>query len=215
MSNQETRGAVKGRITPALVISCVALFAALAGTALALPQNSVRSPQIVDGTIRTVDLHDSAVKAAKIADNAVTNPKLDDNAVTSIEVKDESLNASDLGDASVGSSEVVDQSLAGVDIGPTAVGTSELAAGAVHAADFGSTIVRTGQQAINANSSGGAFINCLATEVRLSGGVVMPSVSNVFLQSSFPNGVNGWTTIVRNNTAAQITVQPYVLCLQA
>ena len=215
MTNSKSRKTRRIRISPSFVISCVALFATFAGTALALSTNSVRSRHIVDGTIRTVDLHDNAVKSEKLADNAVTNAKLDDNAVSSIEVNDESLTASDLGDNSVGSSEVVDQSLTSTDIGTAAVGTSELGTGAVQAPDFGPTTVRTGTStAINANTSGGTFTSCLAGERRLSGGVVMPSINNVYLQSTFPNGVNGWTSIVRNSTGAQIQVTPYVLCLQ-
>ena len=52
---------------PRPVISCLALFLALAGSAFAagVAKNSVRSAQIVDGTVRTVDLHDGAVNSAK------------------------------------------------------------------------------------------------------------------------------------------------------
>ena len=203
------------RPSPAFVVSCIALFVALSGTALALEANSVRSRNIVDATIRTRDLRDNAVKNTKLADNSVTRTKLDDNAVGSIEVEDGSLTASDLGDNSVGSSEIVDQSVGGVDIGPNAVGASELSPGAVQAADLGTTTVKTGpSQPVNANSSGGAFVSCDAGDRRISGGVTVPGSAGVSLQSSFPNGVNGWTTIVRNDTAAQIQVQPYVLCLE-
>ena len=61
------------RPSPALVIACIALFAALTGSAIAagVGKNTVRSPQIVDGTIRTVDLRDNAVAAGKIAPDAV------------------------------------------------------------------------------------------------------------------------------------------------
>ena len=203
------------RPSPAFVISCISLFVALSGTALALEANSVRSRNIVDETIRTRDLRDNSVKNSKINDNAVTRTKLDDNAVGSIEVEDGSLNASDLGTNSVGSDEIVDQSVVGVDIGPNAVGASELAPGGVQAGDLGVTSVKLGpSQAVNANSSGGAFVNCDAGDRRISGGVSAPGSAGVSLQSSFPNGVNGWTVIVRNDTAAQIQVQAYVLCLQ-
>ena len=61
------------RPSPALVIACVALFVALTGSAIAagVGKNTVRSPQIVNGTIRTVDLRDNAVAAGKIAPDAV------------------------------------------------------------------------------------------------------------------------------------------------
>ena len=55
------------RLSPALVLACVALFVALTGSAIAagVGKNTVRSPQIVDGTIRTIDLRDNAVAPAK------------------------------------------------------------------------------------------------------------------------------------------------------
>ena len=61
------------RPSPALVIACIALFAALTGSAIAagVGKNTVRSPQIVDGTIRTIDLRDNSVAAGKIAPKAV------------------------------------------------------------------------------------------------------------------------------------------------
>lgn len=50
-----TSKAHKFRPSPALAISCLALFMALVGTAFAAaPKNSVRSPQIVNGAVKTV-----------------------------------------------------------------------------------------------------------------------------------------------------------------
>ena len=56
------------RPSPALVISLVALFVALGGTgyaALELPKNSVGSPQIVNRSVRTLDLSRKAVAALR------------------------------------------------------------------------------------------------------------------------------------------------------
>jgi hypothetical protein len=69
------------RPSPALVVSCVALFLTLTGTALALGRNTVRSSQIVDGSIRTVDLQDAAIDASKLAPNSIGSSKLQDGAV--------------------------------------------------------------------------------------------------------------------------------------
>ena len=56
------------RPTPATVISLVALFAALAGSgyaALAIPRNSVGSPQVINGSLQTTDLSRKARSALK------------------------------------------------------------------------------------------------------------------------------------------------------
>ncbi len=118
------------RPSPALVIACIALFAALTGSAIAagVGKNTVRSPQIVDGTIRTVDLRDNAVAAGKIAPDAVDTTEIAENGVESSDVAPDTLTAADLGPASVTSSEVADQSLTANDLGPE-LGRLERAAG--------------------------------------------------------------------------------------
>ncbi len=56
------------RLSFANVVSLIALFVALGGTAWALESNSVRSKHIVDGQVRTPDLAPDSVTAAKLAD---------------------------------------------------------------------------------------------------------------------------------------------------
>ena len=57
------------RITPALVLSAVALFAALSGAAVALPgSNTVNSGDIVDQTVKARDMKTASVKADEIGD---------------------------------------------------------------------------------------------------------------------------------------------------
>ena len=130
------------RLSPALVISCLALFVALTGGAFAagIAKNTVRSPQIVDGTVRTVDLRDNSVAAGKIAPDAVDTTEIAENGVESSDVAPETLTSADLGAASVTSSEVADQSLTANDLGPDSVGSSELQTGSVRAAELGTII---------------------------------------------------------------------------
>jgi hypothetical protein len=53
------------RVTPSMVISIVALFVALGGTAMAARNALIGSKQIADHSIRLVDLNGSAVKALR------------------------------------------------------------------------------------------------------------------------------------------------------
>ncbi len=88
------------RISPALLISCIALFVALTGSALAagvLGPNTVRSPQIVDGSVRNADLHDGLIGASKISPDAVTETAIAENSVGSSELQAGSIRASELG----------------------------------------------------------------------------------------------------------------------
>jgi hypothetical protein len=203
----------KFRPSPAIVISCLALFLALTGSALAVgvAKNTVRSPQIVDGTIRTVDLRDNAVAGGKIAPNAVDTTEIAENGVESSDVAPDSLTAGDLGPASVASSEVADQSLTQDDLGPNSVGSSELQAGAVRASELGPIIQVSNSTGIAANTSFGVSVDCPAGTTVISGGA-QPANFGVEMTSSLRSG-NGWLYQAKNNNAAPSTLTVFAYCL--
>lgn len=199
--NNSTHSSRRRRPSAALLISCVALFLTLGGTALALPHLSVRSAQIVDGTVRTVDIRDNAVTTPKIAPDSVTATQIAENAVASPEVAPDSLTAGDLGPASVTSSEVADQSLTSNDLGPDSVGASEL----------GTITVRTNAQAIAKDANGSVSVNCAAGEQVISGGG-QPGNFGVEMTSTRPSG-NGWLYQAKDNSGADSTITAFAVCL--
>jgi len=198
-----TRKTRSFRISPALVISCVALFLALTGSALAvgLAKNSVRSAQIVDGTVRTVDLRDNSVNAPKVAPNAIGSEEIAENAVDSPEVAQDALTAQDLGAASVASSEVADQSLAAGDLGPDSVNASEL----------GTVTLRSNSVKVAKGATGSVTASCAAGEQVLSGGG-QPGHFGTEMTSSRPSG-SGWLYQAVNNTGGEETITAFALCL--
>lgn len=181
------------RPSPALIISCVALFLALSGSALAvgIAKNSVRSAQIVDGSVRTVDLRDNAVNAQKIAPDAVGSEEIAENAIESPEVAPESLTASDLGDNSVGAGELQANS----------VGSSEL----------GAVTLRSNSTTVAKGAPGSVSVSCAAGEQVLSGGG-QPGHFGTEMTSSRPQD-NGWLYQAVNNTGGQETITVFALCL--
>ncbi|HEU5063889.1 MAG TPA: hypothetical protein VFT79_12180 [Solirubrobacterales bacterium] len=193
------------RPSPALVISCLALFLALTGSAFAVgvAKNSVRSAQIVDGAVRNVDLRDNAVNAPKIAPDSVGNEEIAENAVASPEVAQDALTNQDLGAASVTSSEVADQALTASDLGPDSVAASEL----------GTVVVRTNATTLAKDASGGVTVNCAAGEQVLGGGG-QPGHFGTEMTSSRPSG-NGWQYQAVNRTGGQDTITAFALCLAA
>lgn len=221
----------KFRPSPALAISCVALFLALVGTAFAAPKLAVRSAQIVNGTVRTIDLRDSAVSSPKIADaavnavdlaadsvgseeiakDAVKADEIAENAVASPEVAPDSLTAGDLAANSVGSSEVTDQSLTQADLGTNSVGETEVAANAISADELTTVTVRTNSTAINNGDTGGVSVSCNAGEQIISGGG-QPTKYGVEMTTSIPSG-NGWLYQVKNASGFNATITVYALCL--
>lgn len=211
------------RPSPALVISCVALFLTLAGTAFAasVAKNSVRSAQIVDATVRTVDVRDNAVKAAKIAPDAVGTEEIAENAVESPEVAQDSLTAGDLGAASVTSSEVADQSLTADDLGPNSAGSSEIAdnsagsselqTGAVRAAELGTIIQVSNSTAIKGGDNASVSVACPAGTTVISGGA-SSGFYQVHLAGSYRSG-NGWHMDARSGAVGDTTITAFAYCL--
>ncbi|HEY8810537.1 MAG TPA: hypothetical protein VIM28_11010 [Solirubrobacterales bacterium] len=211
----------KFRPSPALVISCLALFLALAGSAFAAKTASVSSRQIVDGTVRTVDLRDNAVNSPKIANatvtaddlgpnsvgsdeiakDAVNSDEIAENAVASSEVAPDSLTAGDLASNSVTSPEIADQTINSNDIGPNAVNADELSV----------VVQRTNSKSLAAGTNGSISVPCQAGEQILSGGGA-PSNFGVEMTSNAPSG-NGWFYAASNKTATTQTITVYALCL--
>jgi hypothetical protein len=198
-----TRKTRSFRPSPALVISCIALFLALTGSALAvgIAKNSVRSAQIVDGSVRNIDLRDNAVNAPKIAANSVGSEEIAENAVESPEVAQDALTAGDLGAASVASSEVADQSLTASDLGPDSVAASE----------FGGVTVRTNSATVAKGAAGSVSVSCSPGEQVLGGGG-QPNHFGTEMTSSRPSG-NGWLYQAQNNTGGEETLTAFALCL--
>jgi hypothetical protein len=223
----------KFRPSPAVVISCLALFMAMTGSALAIGKNTVRSPQIVNGAVKTVDLGREAVKSGKIADgtvgaadlgtdsvgtdeiakDAVTSEEVADNAIASPEVAPDSLTAGDLAANSVGSSEVANESLSSADLGPNSVGSSELQASSVRASELGPIVQVTNTTAIANGANGGVSVQCPAGTTVISGGA-QPANFGVEMTSSLRSG-NGWLYQAKNNSGAASTLRVFAYCLAA
>jgi|ERR1044072_1017184 hypothetical protein len=203
----------KFRPSPAIVISCVALFLALTGSALAIGKNTVRSAQIVDSTIRTLDLRDNAVAAGKIAPDAVDTTEIAENGVESADVAPDSLTAGDLGASSVTSSEVADQSLTANDLGPDSVGSSEIQASAVRSAELAAIVQVSKDTAIEAGKNATVSVACPAGSTVISGGNTATDY-RVALTGAMRSG-NGWLAHVHSYAPNNETLTVYAYCLSA
>lgn len=75
----------KLRVSPAMIVACLALFVALgsgAYAAIKLAPNSVKAKNLKAGAVTNPKIKDNAVSEAKIAASAVTENKLAPNAVS-------------------------------------------------------------------------------------------------------------------------------------
>ena len=221
------------RVSPAMIVACVALLLALTGSAIAagVAKNSVRSAQIVDGTVRTLDVRDNAINSAKVADetlaandlaaNSVGASEIAENAVSSPEVAADSLTAGDLGPNSVASSEVADQSLTANDLGPESVGANEIATdavgsieiapSAVHASELAAITTVSNTVTIEGGKNASVDTTCPAGTVLISGGA-RGGFYQVALSGSYRSG-NGWHVDARSSAVGNTTLTAYANCL--
>jgi hypothetical protein len=90
---------MRHRPSPALVVACIALLAALAGTSVAavnqLAPNSVATSSIRNSAVTTPKLNNGAVTTAKLKDAAVGRNKIANNAINGAKVANGSLQAAD------------------------------------------------------------------------------------------------------------------------
>jgi hypothetical protein len=221
------------RPSPAMIVACLALLLALTGSAIAagVAKNSVRSAQIADATVRTVDLRDNAVSSAKVADDSliatdlaadsVGSSEIAENAVSSPEVAPDSLTAGDLDANSVTSSEVADQSLTANDLGPESVGANEIATdavgsieispGAVHASELAAITTVSNTVPIEAGKNASVDTTCPAGTVLITGGA-RGGVYQIALSGSYRSG-NTWHVDARSNAVGNSTITAYANCL--
>jgi len=96
---------LRPRITFANVVSCLALFVAIGGSAYAakqLPKNSVGSPQIKKNAVKTGDIARNAVKVGKLAKEAVKAGKLAKNAVPTNRLRDNAVTGDKVNESTLG-----------------------------------------------------------------------------------------------------------------
>ncbi len=119
---------MRARPTPSMVISMIALFVALSGTAVALDgSNTVFSDDIVNGEVGTADLATGAVATADLATGAVTVSKLGANSVNSAAVLDESLLGIDIAEGGIGAAEIAPGAVGGSEVADSSLTGAEIA----------------------------------------------------------------------------------------
>lgn len=123
-------------LTFANVVSCIALFLALGGAAVAAKTAVVRTQNIANGAVTTPKLRSGAVVTKKLRNGAVRTAKLRNRAVTGAKIAE----------ATIGGNKLANGAVRSKQLGGGVVTEAKLKAGAVSAgkltADFLSQLVR-------------------------------------------------------------------------
>jgi hypothetical protein len=142
------------RGTATLTKVCVVLvFAILLTSGTAYAAGRIRSRDIVDGQVKTVDLQNDGVTSGKIQNGTIALGDLGSGSVNSGTIVNESVTSSDLASDSVGATEiadntidggeVVDDSLSAADIASGGIGSAEVADSSLTGADVASNTLTT------------------------------------------------------------------------
>jgi hypothetical protein len=186
---------LKKHLTVANVISCLALFVALSGVAVAA------------GKIGT-----GAVKATNLAKEAVTNPKLKKQAVTSGKIKDGNVNAVDLATGAVINSKLAKKAVTNAKLGNESVGTSKLAKKSVTEGTIGPEAVsnaKLGKESVSAAKlSTSLYLQLLKNVTYVTETSVNDSATSKSVTATCPVGKEVLGGGVRINSAATVNVVP-------
>jgi hypothetical protein len=169
-----------------MVVACVALFVALAGTAMASVIISSNSqvdrgtisghhppqgdhPNIIGGSINGKDVAAGSIGGGRLASNSVDSSKVLDGSLTGSDIQNGSLGGAQIGDGSLSSADIQDNGLTGTDI-------SEGTLAEVPSAQVGG-FGRSGSASF-CNPTSSNFIDCVVLTVSL------PQQSRVLLIGS-------------------------------
>lgn len=214
---------LKRHLSVANVLSCIALFVALGGSAFA-----------------AVKLNAGQVKAVNIAKQAVTNAKIKKQAVTSGKIKNGTVNALDIGAGQVTSEKIATGAVTGKKIGKKAVSPRTIAEEAVTGGKLAneavtasklapalySQLVRNVAYVNNSSASDSepnktATASCPAGKQAIGGGVRLEGeLAEVSVTGSYPlaSGAlrTGWVAIAHETgaTAENWSVEAFAICAE-
>ncbi len=216
---------LKRHLTVANVLSCMALFIALGGTAYA-----------------AVKLKPSQVKAVNIARQAVTNAKLKTQAVTSGKIKNGGVVNADLGAGAVSSSKIAKEAVTNgalakkavteAKLGAESVGTGKIDNEAITSAKISSAVWKqliknityvTETSANNSDEEKSVTASCPSGKEAIGGGarINSPASVNAVTSGSYPavasnNARTGWIATGREFAAeaGNWQIVAYAICAE-
>ena len=232
---------MRNRLTYANVMSTLAVFLMLGGTAVAAKK--IRTKDMARGAVTKSRIATGAVNANKLAKNSVTTAKLRNNSVIAAKIPDRSLPGNklrngtitsvNLAPGSVTTNAIADGGIANADLAPKvvtsgkiadrAVNRDQLAKGVIHAAELGAVHYRESPLTpLPAESSANALSHCNPGELLLGGGFDVlqgnspPDQSQVLVLRSRPTPQrDGWQVHVRNALFQPLEIVAYAICLEA
>ena len=213
---------MKGQLTFANVMSVIAVFLALGGTAFAvqLGKNTVGSKQLKKNAVTGAKVKAEAITEAKVKAEAITGAKVKADAITGAKVLNGSLTGADLAPASIDQSKLA----------PGTTGIASIPNGSIGSTKLG--IIDTHIASVPLLDNGvlqRAVASCTGSEKLLGGGVNLATAGpDILIQASRPSNADSstptegepftsWETSAINKTGeatGETTLFAWAVCLR-
>lgn len=212
-------------LTPATLISCVALFMALGGAAYAatamLPKKSVKTAHLGNGSVTTPKLRNGAVTMPKLRNGAVTGAKIAQATIGSGNLANGSVRSGQLGGGVVTEAKLKNSAVTANKIADGAVTSGKLSAG------FLGQLVRnvtyeSASSGTNTEQTKSVTANCPTGKLAIAGGVRLSGeLGSVAVTGSSPfvNGSQrtGWSGFAHESTGGPYddwSIEAFVVCAE-
>jgi hypothetical protein len=179
-----------GQLTAAQIASITA--AQLTGqiTSTQITDNAITTPKISAGAVVTASIAAGAIIAASIAADAITSVKIAADSVTTIKIATGAVTANELAASSVIAGKIAAGIITATEIASGAITTVKLAASAVTANELAANSVVAGKLAANA-----IVADNIATNAVTAKHLVITDATNLIMNGSFQQGLDGWTRL--------------------
>lgn len=224
---------VKRNINPPTVISLIALFVAMGGTAWAIGKGSVKSWHIAKGAVKSRHITKGAVKSKQIANQSITGEEIAKASIGGGKLANGAIGGLQLASSSVDSGEIRDGSIEGKDIDKKTIDAdniktstitgSKIKNGSITSSDVKSnTFESAGDRLSNtvtersdsftvvAAGTGDKTASCQSDEKATGGGWSGLTAGNTVTESGLSG--NGWKIAVTNASASDDVIAVKVIC---
>jgi hypothetical protein len=208
-------------LTFANVVSCIALFLALSGAAVAAKTAMVRTQNLANGAVTTPKLRNGAVTTPKLRNGAVIANKLRNGAVTGAKI----------GEAAIGASKLANGAVRSKQLGGGVVTEAKLKAGAVSssklAPSFLAQLVRnvsyhSAETGTNTEQTKSETAFCPSGKEAIGGGVRLSGeLADVAVTGSSPysegTARTGWSGFAHETGAGEYddwSLEAFVVCAE-
>jgi len=138
-----------------MVVALIALFVSASGVTWAaskLPADSVKSKQILNGSVKNKDLAPDSVTGDNVVDESLSSSDLGFDSVTADQLADESVDTPSIQFDAVGADQIGSDAVGTDEIAFDAVGSDEVADGSLQKIDLG-------EQSVGADQIGNQLVN--------------------------------------------------------